>query len=208
MVECLIYCTIAHCCYMNAQYYNQVLTIIPNCDMSTNIKTLYKVKKEKINVRGKFHKILLMIHTYCQIDFIMQSTQKWWFKDTECELYSVYGGIYEGFRLLGTGRRILRYTTTPPCLLSVVLAAYSVQRLHTLYTGFTHMQVMEIRYVFECSVVRLEHATLLSYSSLAERWPQVPHKQLRIMVILLCSICTLCTLGRSLLSTKFSPTMI
>ena len=55
---------------------NQVLTIIPNYDMSTNIKTSYKVKKEKINVRGKFHKILLMIHTYCQIDFIMQSTQK------------------------------------------------------------------------------------------------------------------------------------
>ena len=27
---------------------NQVLTFISKCDMSTNIKTLYKVKKEKI----------------------------------------------------------------------------------------------------------------------------------------------------------------
>ena len=76
MVERLIYCTIAHCCYMIALYYNQVLTFIPNCDMSTNIKTSYKVKKEKIKVRGKFHKILLKIHTYCQVDFIIQSTQK------------------------------------------------------------------------------------------------------------------------------------
>ena len=86
-------------------------------------------------------------------------------------------GIYKGFRLLVAARRILINTTRPPCLLSVVLAAYSVQCLHTLYTGFTHMQVMEIRYVFDCSVVRLELATLLSNSSLAERWPQVPHKQ-------------------------------
>ena len=72
------------------------------------------------------------------------------------------------FRLLETGRRILTNNTRPPCLLSVVLAAYSVQRLHTLYTVFTHMQVMEIRYEFDCSVVRLELATPLSYSSLAE----------------------------------------
>ena len=54
MVERLIYCTIAHCCYMNAQYYNQVPTIIPNCDMSTNIKTSCKLRNEKVNVRGKY----------------------------------------------------------------------------------------------------------------------------------------------------------
>ena len=75
-------------------------------------------------------------------------------------------------------------TTRPLCLLSVVFAAYSVQLLHTLYTGFTHMQVMEIRYVFDCSVVRLELATLLSYSSLAERWPQVPHNNNRNLALL------------------------
>ena len=46
------------------------------------------------------------------------------------------------------------------------------------------MQVMEIRYVFDCSVVRLELATLLSYSSLAERWPQVPHNNNRNLALL------------------------
>ena len=68
-------------------------------------------------------------------------------------------------------------TTRPPCLLSVVFAAYSVQHLHILYTVFTCMLVMEIRYVFDCSVVRLELATLLSSSPLTKRGPQVPHKQ-------------------------------
>ena len=59
----------------------------------------------------------------------------------------MYGGIYKDFRLLGTGRRILIDTARPPCLLSVVLAAYSVQLLYTFHTSFTHMQVMEIRYL-------------------------------------------------------------
>ena len=119
---------------------NQFLTFLPNCDMSTNIKHHTKYGKKRKMWEESFRKILLMIHTYCQVEFITQSTQKWWFKGTECELYSVYGGIYEGFRLLGTGRRILIDTARPLCLLSVVLAAYSVQLLHTLlYRFHTHV---------------------------------------------------------------------
>ena len=46
------------------------------------------------------------------------------------------------------------------------------------------MQVMEIGYVFDCGVVRLELAALLSYSSLTEWWPQVPHKNNRNLALL------------------------
>ena len=47
--------------------------------------------------------------------------------------------------------------------------------------------------------VRLALATLLSYSSLAEQSPQVPHKQDNCSLALLCS-----TASKSLLNTKLS----
>ena len=46
MVEMSYICIIAHCCYMNAQYYKSHSYIHTYCD---------KVRQEKINVRGKCH---------------------------------------------------------------------------------------------------------------------------------------------------------
>ena len=56
-------CTIAHCCYMNAQYYKLNSYIHTYCD---------KVRKEKVNQENTFYDS----HPHCQVDFITQSTQK------------------------------------------------------------------------------------------------------------------------------------